>query len=174
MEICEAFKLPKDFELTFALPTISVKANIKKVIFNDPATIVLWDDNTKTVVKCQDGDSYSKELGLAMCIAKKYLGNKGNFNETFKKYIGDEYTHCEKDKLLPIKVGTKIEIINAGDGAHGADGKKGIVISYNYLSKNHHGLTNDKPGYYVLTDEKSGTVWRIALDAKVKIIKETK
>lgn len=60
---------------------------IEKVIFNDPATIVIWSDGTKTVVKCQDGDTYSKELGLAMCISKKFLGNKGNFNETFKKYI---------------------------------------------------------------------------------------
>ena len=63
---------------------------IKDVIFNNPATIVLWKDGTKTVVKCQEGDTYSKELGLAMCIAKKYLGNKGNFNEEFKKWIPDE------------------------------------------------------------------------------------
>lgn len=60
---------------------------IEKVIFNDPATIVIWKDKTKTVVKCQEGDIYSPELGLAMCIAKKYLGNKGNFNEVFKKWI---------------------------------------------------------------------------------------
>ena len=33
---------------------------IKKVIFNDPATIVLWDDGTKTVVKCSEGDTYSE------------------------------------------------------------------------------------------------------------------
>lgn len=63
------------------------KPTIDKVIFNDPATIVIWSDNTKTVVKCQEGDTYSKELGLAMCISKKFLGNKGNFNEEFKKYI---------------------------------------------------------------------------------------
>lgn len=63
---------------------------IKKVIFNDPATIVIWSDNTKTVVKCQEGDTYSKELGLAMCISKKYLGNKGNFNNEFKKWILEE------------------------------------------------------------------------------------
>ena len=25
---------------------------IRKVIFNDPATVVLWSDGTKTVVKC--------------------------------------------------------------------------------------------------------------------------
>lgn len=67
---------------------------IKDVIFNDPATIVFWEDGTKTVVKCQDGDVYSKELGLAMCISKKALGNKGNFNEVFKKWIPDEeYNH---------------------------------------------------------------------------------
>lgn len=61
--------------------------DIEKVIFNDPATIVIWKDKTKTVVKCQEGDTYSPELGLAMCISKKYLGNKGNFNEVFKKWI---------------------------------------------------------------------------------------
>ena len=59
---------------------------IKKVIFNDPATIILWKDGTKTVVKCQEGDTYSKELGLAMCISKKALGNKGNFNDIFKEW----------------------------------------------------------------------------------------
>ncbi len=59
---------------------------IEKVIFNDPATIVFWKDGTKTVVKCQDGDEYSKEHGLALCIAKKALGNKGNFNNVFRKW----------------------------------------------------------------------------------------
>lgn len=63
---------------------------IEKVIFNDPATIVYWGDNTKTVVKCQEGDTYSKEVGLALCIAKKYLGNKSNFNNEFKKWIPEE------------------------------------------------------------------------------------
>ena len=62
---------------------------IKKVIFNDPATIVLWNDGTKTVVKCQEGDEYSKEKGLALCIAKKHLGNKSNFNNEFKRWINE-------------------------------------------------------------------------------------
>lgn len=61
--------------------------SIKKVIFNNPATIVIWNDGTKTIVKCQEGDTYSKELGFAMCLAKKFLGNKGNFNDIFKKYL---------------------------------------------------------------------------------------
>ena len=65
-------------------------ATIKKVHFNDPATVVLWSDGTKTVVKCQPGDVYSKETGLALCIAKKFLGNKGNFNDVFKQWIPEE------------------------------------------------------------------------------------
>lgn len=70
---------------------------IKDVIFNNPATIVLWKDGTKTVVKCQEGDTYDKEKGLALCIAKKYLGNKGNFNEVFKKWIpGDKEPVVDK------------------------------------------------------------------------------
>lgn len=60
---------------------------IKKVIFNDPATIVLWEDETKTVVKAQDKDQFDKEKGLAMAIAKKALGNEGRYYEIFKKWL---------------------------------------------------------------------------------------
>lgn len=62
-------------------------ATIKDVIFNNPATIVMWSDDSKTVVKCQEGDTYNPELGLAMCVVKKCCGNKGNFNDVFKKWI---------------------------------------------------------------------------------------
>lgn len=63
---------------------------IKNVYFNPPATVVLFDDGTKTVVKCQDGDTYSRETGLALCMAKKAMGNKSNFNDIFKKWIPEE------------------------------------------------------------------------------------
>lgn len=63
---------------------------IQRVIFNNPATIVIWADGTKTVVKCQEGDVYSKETGLALCFAKKALGNTGNFNDVFHKWIPEE------------------------------------------------------------------------------------
>ena len=63
---------------------------IKDVIYNDPATIVLWMDGTKTVVKCGDYDIYDPEKGLAMAIAKKTLGNQGNYYETFKSWLPEE------------------------------------------------------------------------------------
>ncbi len=56
----------------------------KRVIFNDPATIVIWEDGSKTIVKCQKGDVYDPEKGLALCFMKKALGNKGNFNNVLK------------------------------------------------------------------------------------------
>lgn len=84
----------------FVLPKPSREVKIEKVIFNDPATIVIWSDDSKTVVKCQPGDTYSKELGLAMCISKKYLGNKGNFNEEFKKWIPEEPTEEIREEQI--------------------------------------------------------------------------
>lgn len=65
--------------------------DIKDVIFNYPATIVFWDDGSKTVVKCQDGDIFDPEKGLAMAISKKALGNQGNYCNDIKKWLPEEY-----------------------------------------------------------------------------------
>ena len=62
--------------------------NIKKVIFNCPATIIFWDDGSKTLVKCTEKDTFDYEKGLAMAIAKKNLGN--DFRKTFKKWLPKE------------------------------------------------------------------------------------
>ena len=70
---------------------------IKNVIFNDPATIVYWKDYTKTVVKCEK-EKYDPEKGLAMAIAKKAMGNQGNYFEVFKKWIGEDKLFPEKKK----------------------------------------------------------------------------
>ena len=63
--------------------------NIEKVIFNDPATIVIWKDGTKTVVKASN-EPFDPEKGLAMAIVKKAFGNKGNYFNIFKKWIPED------------------------------------------------------------------------------------
>lgn len=60
---------------------------IKDVIFNYPATIVLWADGTKTVVKAQEDDVYDPEKGLAMAICKKIGGNKWSYYNKFKHWL---------------------------------------------------------------------------------------
>lgn len=63
---------------------------VKKVIYSGPCTIVIWADDSKTIVRCQDGDRYSKEVGLLMCLAKKVWGTNAsgsNFNDYISKVI---------------------------------------------------------------------------------------
>ena len=48
---------------------------IDRVIFNDPATIILWKDGSKTVVKRSYDDIWDSEKGFCMAIIKKLYGN---------------------------------------------------------------------------------------------------
>ena len=66
------------------------RVKIKDVIFSAPATVVFWNDNTKTVVKTRGGEKYDKEKGLAMAIIKKITGNTSNYYNIFKEWCGDE------------------------------------------------------------------------------------
>lgn len=67
-------------------PTLNANF-IKRVIFSDPATIVFWEDGTKTVVKTQDGEEYDKEKGLAMAVCKKVFGNERDYYHIFKRWM---------------------------------------------------------------------------------------
>lgn len=73
------------FNTGFEFVIESRPPKIKNVIFNDPATIVFWDDGTKTVVKCES-EEFDKEKGLAMAFMKKMLGNKGRYFNEVKKW----------------------------------------------------------------------------------------
>lgn len=76
---------------------------IKNVVFNPPATIVFWDDGTKTVVKCQNNEEFDPEKGITMAFFKKLHGNTGHYFEEIKKwtknYVNKEetegYDPCE-------------------------------------------------------------------------------
>ena len=57
----------------------------KEVIFAPPATIVYWQDGSRTVVKCSEEDEFSEEMGFVLCFMKKMFCNTGKFND----YIND-------------------------------------------------------------------------------------
>lgn len=65
------------------------KPKIKRVIFNDPATIIMWTDGTKSVVKCQNGEPFDAEKGFVLAYLKKLLGNKNEFNTEIHKWVTD-------------------------------------------------------------------------------------
>ena len=81
---------------------------IAKVIFNPPATIVIWTDNTKTVVKTQNGERFDPEKGLAMAMVKKSMGNKGNYFNEIKKWT-EEYSLKNSCVSIRDEAGVKVE-----------------------------------------------------------------
>ena len=90
---------------------VEEKLVIKKVIFSDPATIVLWSDGTKTVVKTQKGDPYDPEKGLAMACMKKMLSKKDYHKHLeeaqrffVKQFRADVLDVLEKTQLNPLHV----------------------------------------------------------------------
>lgn len=55
----------------------STKLKPEKIIFqNKYATIVYWNDGTKTVVKKSEGDEFIPEVGFAMALVKKMYENR--------------------------------------------------------------------------------------------------
>lgn len=59
---------------------------IDKVIYNPPATIILWNDGTKTMSKCDKEDTYDKATGFMLCVLKKKYGNK-TVKRMFDRYV---------------------------------------------------------------------------------------
>lgn len=70
---------------------------IRQVIFNPPATIVIWRDGSKTVVKCGEHDIFDPEKGLAMAISKRAFGDNRDYYEIFAKWVG-KYEYQQKRK----------------------------------------------------------------------------
>ncbi len=63
------------------------KENIKKVIFNPPATIVIFKDGTKRVVKCNREDEFNPEVSFAVVIMNEMFGSRSAFKKFIKNYI---------------------------------------------------------------------------------------
>lgn len=58
--------------------------DIEKVIYNPPATIVVWSDGSKTVVKCMEGEEFDREKGFLLCVAKRIFGR--DFHKTLRRW----------------------------------------------------------------------------------------
>lgn len=68
----------------------------KKIIVDEESkvTVVIWDDNTKTVVKCSEADQYDPYAAYCAAFAKKCYGT----NSQLKKTIENHTVFQEKKK----------------------------------------------------------------------------
>ena len=72
---------------------------IKKIMYKPPATIVFWNDGTKTVAVCEKGDTYNRELGFALCVLKKKYGNK-KVHDMLDKYVHSVSKYSKNDGAM--------------------------------------------------------------------------
>ena len=101
--ICEKEELRK--EILSKMATIKVaktknfySLNVSKIIFNPPATIVFWEDGTKTVVKCSAEDEFNEYYGLLAALGKKVYENNNQIKKLIdKKAEWHENKKGEKD-----------------------------------------------------------------------------
>lgn len=63
---------------------------VKKIIRNGPATIVFWDDGTKTIVKRAKGTKDDIYMAFCSAFAKKMLGSNSRIQRIIKKNLVDE------------------------------------------------------------------------------------
>lgn len=70
-------------------PDEASKPTPRKIIYNHPATIVLWDDGTKTVVKCSEHDSWNPETGFLWALAEKLYGSKSQVDKVMGRWLRD-------------------------------------------------------------------------------------
>lgn len=56
----------------------------KKIIHNGPATVVIWGDGEKTVVKLMEGDTYDEYAAFTAALAKRIFGTTGYVKRMLK------------------------------------------------------------------------------------------
>ena len=74
----------------------------KKIYFNGPVTVVVWDDGTKTRVRRHDGDPDNRYSAFCAALAKKIFGNNTVVNKIVNTGI-----YCSSNKATKEKEGTK-------------------------------------------------------------------
>lgn len=71
-----------NFPITFSISNefaLFHEVCIEKYIINENATIIFWDDDTKTISKRHKDDKFDKELGFLFAyFYKKYEGSKAS------------------------------------------------------------------------------------------------
>lgn len=99
-----------------------------RIIFHEPATVVYWDDGTKTVVKAKTGtDEFSPEAGVLLCFLKHACGDDPvKFHKVLKDLTAGyrPATHAKKSEKKETGKPKKAAISKTA--AHTADKVKKI------------------------------------------------
>ena len=93
----------------------------KRVIFNDPATIVFWSDGTKTVTKCKGCDEYEPLFGVLACAMRKVGRNKVSVDawEGVLAFLADSLADADECRVLADALNATADALDCGDTMDG-------------------------------------------------------
>jgi hypothetical protein len=107
---------PRDLSGAFVVPGCSrIIPRIKSILFNEKkkVTTIIWNDNTKTMAKCTADDDYDEEIGVAICIAKKYYDNNQNqMRKEINKFKARQKKHADAVQKRLDKKNKSTEIVD--------------------------------------------------------------
>lgn len=92
--------------------------DIRRVIFSNPATIVFWEDNTKTVVRCMEGEKFERYAGFIAACAKKMFGSTSRAKAVMNELAVDQPPKVENKRVtaainnVPAMHETIMEAVN--------------------------------------------------------------
>ena len=72
--------------------------DIDRIVYNPPATIVFWKDGTKTVVKCDPSEKFSKYHGFCAAVTKRLYITSSQINRIVKGGFEQVPIKEEKDE----------------------------------------------------------------------------
>ena len=94
------------------------KTAIKRVIYSDPVTTIIWDDGSKTQSRCDEHDNFDELTGFMMCVFKKIMNHK-DMRQMFDTFVyGDDKHYVKRDKVKPtnkVKQTNNVKKINNTD-----------------------------------------------------------
>lgn len=119
-EIAQSYAEGLVKELTRMNLNKTLPSMVKKITYNGPATIVFWNDDTKTVIKCHEGDQFDEVTGFLLCCLRKMM-TQHSYSElcdildqvyaTKAERLANENKVCECEKANTFRIRSRFDIL---------------------------------------------------------------
>ena len=93
----------------------------ERIIHSGPATIVFWNDKTKTVVKCSENDIYDEYEAFCAALAIKMFGSNSHLKKMIRDKTEDRTPKKEVDVEMKCEDGSLQEALNRLKRAFGVE-----------------------------------------------------
>lgn len=107
--------------------------DVRKVIFNENKTIILWNDGTKTIATCGEGDNFDLYAGFCAAVVKHVFGSTGTAKRALKK--ANNTMRKQEIEVNAVKVGDQIQVGKYTATCQKLADGKAIFLLDQYLDK---------------------------------------